>query len=71
VPQDVYDVAPEVLRHRLLLTYDALAESIKVDDVVAQILATIPAPRVAPHQDEAPGPRPVPPQPPSRLEETA
>ncbi len=26
VPQDVYDVAPEVLRHRLLLTYDALAD---------------------------------------------
>src|SRR5438309_11174048 len=25
VPQDVYDVVPEVLRHRLLLTYDALA----------------------------------------------
>ena len=25
IPQDVFDVAPEVLRHRLLLTYDALA----------------------------------------------
>ena len=25
VPQDVFDVAPEVLRHRLMLTYDALA----------------------------------------------
>jgi MoxR-like ATPase len=53
VPQDVYDLAPEVLRHRLLLTYDGLASGLQVDDVIARILATIPAPRVAPHQDEA------------------
>jgi MoxR-like ATPase len=51
VPQDVYDVAPEVLRHRVLLTYDAIAEGVAVDDVIARILATVPAPRVAPHQD--------------------
>ena len=30
-PQDVFDVAPEVLRHRLLLTYDALARDITPD----------------------------------------
>ena len=28
VPQDVFDVAPEVLRHRVTLTYDALAEGV-------------------------------------------
>lgn len=55
VPQDIYDVAPEVLRHRLLLTYDALAEGIKPHDIVARVLGAIPAPRVAPHQDEPPG----------------
>jgi len=53
VPQDIHDVAPEVLRHRLLLTYDALAEGVVVDDLIARVLATIQAPRVAPHQDEA------------------
>ncbi|HEX3540818.1 MAG TPA: AAA family ATPase [Acidimicrobiales bacterium] len=52
VPQDLYDVAPEVLRHRLLLTYDGLAAGLLVDAVIARVLATIPAPRVAPHQDE-------------------
>jgi AAA lid domain-containing protein len=52
VPQDVYDVAPEVLRHRLLLTYDGLAAGLQVDAIVARVLATIQAPRVAPHQDE-------------------
>jgi MoxR-like ATPase len=51
VPQDVYDVAPEVLRHRVLLTFDAIAQDITPDDVVARVLATVPAPRVAPHQD--------------------
>jgi MoxR-like ATPase len=51
VPQDVYDIAPEVLRHRLILSYDALAAEVRVDDVVARILQSIQAPRVAPHQD--------------------
>jgi len=55
VPQDIYDVAPEVLRHRLLLTYDGLAAGLQVDAVIARVLGTIPAPRVAPHQDEAAG----------------
>jgi MoxR-like ATPase len=55
VPQDIYDVAPEVLRHRLLLTYDGLAAGLQVDAVIARVLGVIPAPRVAPHQDEASG----------------
>jgi MoxR-like ATPase len=52
LPQDVFDVAPEVLRHRLLLTYDALADGIAVDDVVRQVLTTVVAPRVSASQDE-------------------
>jgi MoxR-like ATPase len=51
VPQDVYDVAPEVLRHRILLSYDALAADVKVDDIVTRVVQAIQAPRVAPHQD--------------------
>jgi MoxR-like ATPase len=53
VPQDVYDVAPEILRHRVLLSYDALASGVAVDQLMARVLGAIPAPRVAPHQDEA------------------
>ena len=41
-PQDVFDVAPEVLRHRLLLTYDALARDITPDMIVNRILADRP-----------------------------
>ena len=52
VPQDVFDVAPEVLRHRVTLTYDALAEGVQPDDVVRSVLGTVPAPRISPQQDE-------------------
>jgi len=51
VPQDVYDVAPEVLRHRIMLTYDAIAAETTADHIVAKVLSTVPAPRVAPSQD--------------------
>jgi MoxR-like ATPase len=53
VPQDVFDVAPEVLRHRVTLTYDALAEGVQADDVVRAVLGHVPAPRISPQQDQA------------------
>ena len=51
-PQDVFDVAPEVLRHRLLLTYDALARDITPDHVVQRVLSTVPATWVSPKPNE-------------------
>ena len=51
VPQDVFDVAPEVLRHRVSLTYDALADGKQADDVIRTVLSHVPAPRVSPQQD--------------------
>lgn len=51
LPQDVFDVAPEILRHRLVLSYEALAREIGADQVVNRILGTVPAPRIAPSQD--------------------
>jgi len=51
LPQDVFDVAPEVLRHRLILSYDALAANVTTDDVIRHLLSTVTAPRVAPQQD--------------------
>jgi MoxR-like ATPase len=56
VPQDVFDVAPEVLRHRVALTYDAMAEGLHPDDVVRRVLEHVPAPRVAPRQDSVTAP---------------
>jgi len=45
-PQDVFDVAPEILRHRLLLSYEALARDVDVEHVLARILGTVPAPHL-------------------------
>jgi len=43
-PQDVKEIAPDVLRHRILLTYEAEAEEQTPDTVIAKILNTIPVP---------------------------
>jgi MoxR-like ATPase len=38
VPEDVAALAPDVLRHRLVLTYEALADGVTPDDVIIRIL---------------------------------
>ncbi len=43
-PQDVKEIAYDVLRHRLILTYEAEAENLKSEDVIAKILNEIPVP---------------------------
>jgi MoxR-like ATPase len=43
--QDVYDVAYDVLNHRLVLSFDAVADGVTVDDVLVQLLTTVVAPR--------------------------
>jgi MoxR-like ATPase len=44
LPQDVIDVAADVMRHRISLSYEALSESISTDDIIGQILKKVPAP---------------------------
>ncbi|MEV6320219.1 MoxR family ATPase [Nocardia sp. NPDC051787] len=48
VPQDVVEVIPDVLRHRLVLSYDALADEISPEDVIKRVLQTVGLPQVAP-----------------------
>jgi MoxR-like ATPase len=55
LPQDVQEIAPDILRHRLVLSYDALADDIAADRVVDRVLATVPLPTVAPRQSAVPG----------------
>ena len=43
-PDDVKAVAPDVLRHRVLTTYEAEAEEISPDDIVRRVLAKIESP---------------------------
>ncbi len=53
VPRDVWEVAPEVLRHRILLSYEAMADGIEVSDVVNRVLGHVAAPAVVPGGDVA------------------
>jgi MoxR-like ATPase len=43
-PQDVKDVAHDVLRHRIIITYEAEAEDIASDDIVTRLLNELPVP---------------------------
>lgn len=43
-PQDVKEIAYDVLRHRVILTYEAEAEEISSEDIISQILSNIPVP---------------------------
>ena len=44
VPQDVKDIGLDVLRHRVILTYEAEAEEKTADDVVRTVLEHVPVP---------------------------
>jgi MoxR-like ATPase len=51
LPQDVFDIARDVLRHRVLLTYEAMADGVDAEAVVRRVTAEVRAPRVTPSQD--------------------
>ena len=44
LPEDLSDLVPDVLRHRLVLSYEALSDGLTADAVIAQIMAKVPAP---------------------------
>jgi MoxR-like ATPase len=50
LPQDVLDVAVDVLAHRIVLSYDAVADGVPAAHAVRRVLQTIPLPQVAPRQ---------------------
>ena len=59
LPQDVLDIAPDILRHRLVLSYDALADGVPSEHVVRRVLQTVPLPQVSPRQRAGGPPVPV------------
>ncbi|MFC5453513.1 AAA family ATPase [Prosthecobacter fluviatilis] len=44
IPQDIKDLAPDILRHRILLSYEAEAEGVSTDDVIKTLLDKLPVP---------------------------
>ncbi len=50
LPQDVLDMALDVIRHRLVLTYEALSDNVTSDDLLGKIIKRIPVPVVPLHE---------------------
>ena len=50
LPQDVRDLALDVIRHRLVLSYEALADNMSPDDLLNRIVNAVPVPEVPLHE---------------------
>jgi MoxR-like ATPase len=50
LPQDVLDMALDVIRHRLVLSYEALSDNVSADDLLKKIFDRIPIPVVPLHE---------------------
>ena len=50
LPQDILDMAFDVMRHRLVLSYEALSDNVSADDLLNQVLDRIPIPVVPLHE---------------------
>ncbi|HTY07836.1 MAG TPA: MoxR family ATPase [Candidatus Edwardsbacteria bacterium] len=44
IPEDVKELAPDILRHRIILSYEAEAEEVIADDIIQKILAGVEVP---------------------------
>ena len=44
LPEDVKIAAPAVMRHRLVLSYEAAADSVTADEIISRILDFVPVP---------------------------
>ncbi|WP_328472683.1 AAA family ATPase [Actinoplanes sp. NBC_00393] len=52
LPADVVDIAPDVLAHRLVLAFDAVADGVQPESIVQRLLAAVPAPVISPAQED-------------------
>ena len=50
LPQDIMDMALDVMRHRLVLSYEALSDNVTSDDLLKRILEIIPTPVIPLHE---------------------
>jgi MoxR-like ATPase len=46
-PEDIRDLAADVLRHRVVLSYDALSDGVTVDELLERVLGAVPEPGAA------------------------
>jgi MoxR-like ATPase len=50
VPEDLHELATDVLRHRLVLSYEALSDDVTPDMIVARVLAAVSVPAPTPQR---------------------
>ena len=44
IPEDIKAIAPDILRHRVIPTYEAEAEEVSAEDVIARLLNNVEVP---------------------------
>ncbi|HEV8569373.1 MAG TPA: MoxR family ATPase [Actinoplanes sp.] len=59
LPEDVTELAADVIAHRLVLSFDAVADGVPAESVVRRLVAAVPPPRIAPHEATRDSTRPV------------
>jgi MoxR-like ATPase len=52
LPADITELAVEVIAHRMVLSFDAVADGISAESVVERLVQAVPPPKIAPQQDE-------------------
>ena len=52
LPADITELAVEVIAHRMVLSFDAVADGISAESVVERLVEAVPPPKIAPQQDE-------------------
>ena len=50
LPQDLRDVALDVMRHRLVLSYEALSDDVQSDEILGRVMQAVPMPEVSPRE---------------------
>ncbi|WP_348775241.1 MoxR family ATPase [Solwaraspora sp. WMMD937] len=55
LPEDVRELATDVLAHRLVLSFDAVADGVDAGSIVRRLIQVVPPPRIAPAHDQRPG----------------
>ncbi|MFI7607571.1 AAA family ATPase [Micromonospora sp. NPDC049366] len=53
LPEDIRELAPDVLAHRLVLSFDAIADGVTAESVVRRLVEAVPPPRLAAQPEQA------------------
>ncbi|WFE27260.1 MoxR family ATPase [Solwaraspora sp. WMMD791] len=55
LPEDVRELAVDVIAHRLVLSFDAVADGVDAASIVRRLVQVVPPPQIAPAHDQRPG----------------